>query len=239
MSPARREAQDWPPPRSPELPPSLPGRQGGGGGGKESRGHLPAPRPQAGAKVLFLLLLQLLHDRRLKELTIIKEQLSGLFRSGEPQVWAGDYNALTREDYGPEEWERVGEVRARGGWERPLTEVTSCMASWGFTDCWAEVGRPGEVSTCRYRVTHNSFPPPHETRARQSFSCARAREHFVSTLRVIVGTLAYLAAKILMGYLLKKPRYWHLKFVWRIAPIWKTKFQFSLASYIWWRNGRE
>ena len=50
----------------------------------------------------------------------------------------------------------------------------------------------------------------------------------------IADTLVYLLAKILMDYHLKEPRYSHLKFVWRNAPILKTKIQFSLTSYIWW-----
>ena len=36
-----------------------------------------------------------------------------------PQIWTGDFNALTREDYSEQEWERVGEVRARECWEKP------------------------------------------------------------------------------------------------------------------------
>ena len=35
------------------------------------------------------------------------------------QVWAGDFNALTKWDYSEESWRGVGEVRARGGWELP------------------------------------------------------------------------------------------------------------------------
>jgi len=104
-------------------------------------------------KVLAVTCLHLDHKlepRRVKEVATIQENLAGLFKRGEAQVWTGDFNALTREDYTEGGWARVTEVRARGAWERPQTEVTSAVRAMGFEDCWATMGRPGPVSTCRF-----------------------------------------------------------------------------------------
>ena len=46
-----------------------------------------------------------------------------MFRADCPQIWCGDFNALTREDYSEAEWNRVGRVRAANNWESPRTEV--------------------------------------------------------------------------------------------------------------------
>jgi hypothetical protein len=80
----------------------------------------------------------------MKELATVEEQLHGLFAAGEQQVWAGDFNALTKEDYSEvplhianctlqtaltsqTAWARVGEVRARGGWEKPQVSCVSAV----------------------------------------------------------------------------------------------------------------
>ena len=47
------------------------------------------------------------------------------------------------------EWSKV-ERRNRNGWKTPRFEVTKTMEDWGFTDCWAELGRLGPASTCRF-----------------------------------------------------------------------------------------
>jgi len=91
-----------------------------------------------------------LEPRRMNEVATIQENLAGLFKRGEAQVWTGDFNALTREDYTDAGWARVAEVRARGSWEKPQTDVTNCVRTMGFLDCWAALGRPGPVSTCRF-----------------------------------------------------------------------------------------
>jgi len=56
----------------------------------------------------------------------------------------------------PESGERIQETarnnnlgRRENSWEPPRTAVAEEMARLGFTDCWASVGRPGPVSTCR------------------------------------------------------------------------------------------
>jgi endonuclease/exonuclease/phosphatase family metal-dependent hydrolase len=66
---------------------------------------------------------------RLSELNDIKKKLSAL--ESEPQIWAGDFNALTREDYDNEAWRHIAEVRERNRWEKPESELTEEVSkSW-------------------------------------------------------------------------------------------------------------
>merc|ERR1712012_416157 len=95
---------------------------------------------------LDVICLQECDGMHLKKLLKLLEQGPNAFS----MVWTGDFNALTREDYTEGGWARVTEVRARGAWERPQTEVTSAVRAMGFEDCWATMGRPGPVSTCRF-----------------------------------------------------------------------------------------
>jgi len=73
-----------------------------------------------------------LEPRRMKEVATIQENLASLFKRGEAQVWTGDFNALTREDYTEVGWATVAEVRARGGWEKPQRLQAVC-AQWVST----------------------------------------------------------------------------------------------------------
>ena len=57
-------------------------------------------------------------------------KLDDLFQSGSHQIWTGDFNALTKEDYSDEEWEDIARVRARNLWERPHTELTDKVTSF-------------------------------------------------------------------------------------------------------------
>ncbi len=66
-------------------------------------------------------------------------------------MWAGDFNALTREDYDTERWDEIAEVRSLNSWESPQTELTGKVRKErGFKDCWELAGRPEPVKTCRF-----------------------------------------------------------------------------------------
>ena len=41
------------------------------------------------------------------------------------QIWTGDFNALTKEDYPTSLWEEVANVRALNRWEAPVTQLTT------------------------------------------------------------------------------------------------------------------
>ena len=75
----------------------------------------------------------------------------------------GDLNALTRDDYTAEAWERVAAVRSENGWEPPKCAVTRALRADGWSDCWethqqqqqsaggAAAARDGSlVGTCRF-----------------------------------------------------------------------------------------
>lgn len=89
---------------------------------------------------------------RMDELRKIETRLKFLRDRGSPQVWTGDFNSLTREDYTEAEWESVTDVRKRNNWESPQTQVTSYMKDLGFQDAWTQAGRPGKLSTCRFNT---------------------------------------------------------------------------------------
>jgi len=67
------------------------------------------------------------------------------------QIWTGDFNALTREDYSEGQWQEVALVREQGCWERPKVELTEKIKSvHGMVDCWELIGKPDPIKTCRF-----------------------------------------------------------------------------------------
>lgn len=99
-------------------------------------------------------------------------QLEDLFRRGFKQIWAGDFNALTKEDYDTDRWNHIATVRETNSWESPRTELTNKVSlcqvpllllplpigafpfeqvkSRGFRDCWSLFGQPDPIKTCRF-----------------------------------------------------------------------------------------
>ena len=59
---------------------------------------------------------------RLRELGQIEKQKKNC-----GQIWVGDFNSLTREDYDEDYWEDIARVRRENFWEPPRTAVTSQM----------------------------------------------------------------------------------------------------------------
>ena len=53
----------------------------------------------------------------------IEEYLIDQFVAGVPQIWTGDFNSLTKEDYTEQGWEEGTRVRRNNRWELPKTEV--------------------------------------------------------------------------------------------------------------------
>ncbi len=102
---------------------------------------------------------------RLTELEDIRRRLSDLFEDEHHQIWAGDFNALTRTDYSDAQWQEVCDVRRRNRWEAPCVDVTARVKApsqeageedarqaggLGMVDCWEEAGKSGELRTCRF-----------------------------------------------------------------------------------------
>ena len=85
--------------------------------------------------------------RRLEELDQVRRKVEG---AGAAQVWAGDFNSLTRADYSALRWRQVVVARRRAGLEAPQLAVTSLMAELGMVDCRGKVGGRGEAATCSH-----------------------------------------------------------------------------------------
>jgi len=67
------------------------------------------------------------------------------------QIWTGDFNALTKEDYSDDEWATVKAVRETNNWEPPKVALTSQIKDkYGMVDCWEVVGKPRPIKTCRF-----------------------------------------------------------------------------------------
>ena len=58
------------------------------------------------------------------EIKDLKCDLVPLFDSRSHQIWTGDFNALTKEDYTPEFWSEVSRIRENNNWELPQTDLT-------------------------------------------------------------------------------------------------------------------
>ena len=93
--------------------------------------------------------------KRLLEIEQIKQQLEEAAVWGEAQIWAGDFNSVTREDYTDTEWAEIEEGRKKLHSkdsrydDEPKVDVVAKMVELGFTDCWIETGRQGPLATCR------------------------------------------------------------------------------------------
>ncbi|TRY75701.1 hypothetical protein TCAL_12123 [Tigriopus californicus] len=89
---------------------------------------------------------------RLSELNEITTNLHDLY-SQSMTVIAGDFNALTLEDYSSDELNHITQVRANNRWERPKRALTDRMKQLGFTDTKTKVTEfSGILSTCRFKT---------------------------------------------------------------------------------------
>jgi len=94
------------------------------------------------------------------------------------QIWCGDYNALTRNDWSSGEWADIAATRLLNAWEAPVSDVSTVMTSgtmrkqvssrrrrslscpkrlpittMGFTDCWSAAPvRYGPLGTSRFNT---------------------------------------------------------------------------------------
>lgn len=79
---------------------------------------------------LYLTCLHLDHrmePTRLVEVEAIHNSLSDVFKADYCQIWTGDFNALTKEDYSEEYWDKITSVRAKNSWELPQVELTNTV----------------------------------------------------------------------------------------------------------------
>ena len=82
---------------------------------------------------LFLTCLHLNHQtetKRLAEIESIKKHLQPVFQEDHCQIWTGDFNALTKEDYSETQWNNITDVRKRNCWEKPKTDLTTKVSDF-------------------------------------------------------------------------------------------------------------
>ena len=65
---------------------------------------------------------------RLKEIRTIKQKLDSLLPQPETiassmHIWAGDFNALTKENYDDNQWSQITKVRLDNNWESPQKDL--------------------------------------------------------------------------------------------------------------------
>ena len=61
---------------------------------------------------------------RMQEMKKLQLNLQEIFLNKGAQIWTGDFNSLTKEDYDEEAWEDITRVRRQNNWELPMTEVS-------------------------------------------------------------------------------------------------------------------
>lgn len=104
-------------------------------------------------------------QKRRKEVTSIVSLMTNEYEL--PDLWVGDFNALTKDDYTEEEWERIFQVRKKNNWELPVCELTSivtgkvsaesnpAVGTLGLKDAYASLSnesKSGPFSTCRFNT---------------------------------------------------------------------------------------
>lgn len=103
-----------------------------------------------GTQAMRFVVLHLDHvqaETRIDQLEAVRRALG---ESSLPELWVGDFNALTRADYSPRQWSTIAAVREKNRWEPPRTVVSEWMQRAGFVDCWARAGRTRPIATCRF-----------------------------------------------------------------------------------------
>ncbi|MEL6345046.1 MAG: endonuclease/exonuclease/phosphatase family protein [Myxococcota bacterium] len=88
-------------------------------------------------------------ETRIAQLEAVRRALG---KSLLPELWMGDFNALTRADYSPHQWSTIAAVREKNQWEPPRTVVSEWMQRAGFVDCWTLAGRTKPIATCRFNT---------------------------------------------------------------------------------------
>ena len=76
---------------------------------------------------------------RLNEIVSIRNSLNDIFEKNTPQIWTGDFNALTKEDYSSDHWNEITEVRAKDNWEL-LKKLKNMVFRQGILQCPYQYG---------------------------------------------------------------------------------------------------
>jgi endonuclease/exonuclease/phosphatase family metal-dependent hydrolase len=133
---------------------------------------------------------------RLSQLREVAAQHDASHGHSAQQIWCGDFNALTLDDYSDHEMKRIADTRTRNAWEYPVNDVSTMMARGAvavaptrggkeakepkagvFTDCWiAAKERSGPLSTCRFD-TRIDYVYCSAALMREGGACVRSCDH--------------------------------------------------------------
>ena len=104
------------------------------------------------AKLFVTHLDQIKESIRMKQWDTFEANLQN--SSSTVQLLMGDFNALTRDDYSDDYFEKfICDVRSRNNWEMPQDIFTRRLKNSGFIDCWREMNenlKDEQTVTCAY-----------------------------------------------------------------------------------------
>ena len=89
--------------------------------------------------------------KRLWEIKDIRKALDTIFEEDRCQIWTGDFNALTIDDYTQDELKEIARIREQNSWEAPKSELTKKITNeYGFVDTRSCVKSCLPIKTCRF-----------------------------------------------------------------------------------------
>ena len=89
--------------------------------------------------------------KRLWEIKDIRQALDTIFEEDRCQIWTGDFNALTIDDYTQDELKEIAKIREQNSWEAPRSELTKKITNeYKFIDTWRSVESGLPIKTCRF-----------------------------------------------------------------------------------------
>lgn len=153
------------------------------------------------------IVLHLDHRKEQTRMDEVKVIVKTFERNGAPlpQVWVGDFNALTRADYTHQEWNQIAQVRQKNRWEPPISDLTSIMTApaekttplskgLGLSDAFASVpptNRSGPLGTSRFdtRIDYVYFDAQHFNKAGWTISaCDHVDSKKFSDHNLVIAT---------------------------------------------------
>ena len=77
---------------------------------------------------------------RQEDIQRISEDLDPLIKTSQPQLWMGDFNTLSREDYSDQEWNNIVRIRQDNGRQAPSSKVIEIIEKCGLQVLTARAG---------------------------------------------------------------------------------------------------
>ena len=71
-------------------------------------------------------------ELRQEDIVRISEDLAPLLNTRQPQLWMGDFNTLSRDDYSDQEWNNIVRIRQDNGRQAPSNKVIETIEKFGL-----------------------------------------------------------------------------------------------------------